>query len=158
MAGSMKTTGTEELAEALGKLGQEAPNIASKSLYDGAAVVADAYSRAVAGIRTEPFYHAGGGNKRLASPAEKAALKRVTGIAKFSKNGSEVDTIVGACEGYVTVAGERKAVKLIARSINAGTSFMERQSVFRKAQSSSKNPAQQKMIATANELMEKIIH
>lgn len=156
MAGSMKTNGTEELSAMLAQLEQEAPNIASKALYEGAGVVADAYAAAVAQIRTEPFRYATENNKRLASPAEKGALTKSTGVAKFNKNGSEVDTIVGAAEGYSTVAGKTKATKLLARSINSGTSFMVKQPVFRKASSGSRAAAQAKMVETADTLINEI--
>ena len=157
MPGSMTTNGTEELAEMLGRLGREAPQIASQALFEGARIVADEYSAAVESIITAPR---GRGedreHARFPTPEEKAALKN-SGIARFNKNGSEVNTIVGEAEGYTTVRGNRKAIKLLARSINSGTHFMHRQPVFRRAASQSRGKAQDAMVAKADELINQIV-
>ena len=155
MPGSMTTNGTKELAEMLGRLGREAPQIASQALFEGAGVVADAYKEAASHIVTASrrLHNEPGG--RLPTPEEKAALMN-TGVATFNKNGSEVDTLVGVAEGYTSVKGRRKAFKLLARSINSGTNFMQRQPVFRKASSQSRSRAQDAMVAKAEELINQI--
>lgn len=155
MAGSMKTEGTEELAAMLYKLGESANDIAKGALYEGAKVVADAYTAAVGRIQTAPRRSKETG-KRMPTPEEKEALG--VGVARFrGDGGAEVDTIVGVPEGYTTVNGRKKATKLIARSINSGTSFMQRQPVFRKAQSSSKTAAQEAMVRKADEMIEELV-
>lgn len=154
MAGGMQTNGTEQLISMLGRLGEDAPQIASKALYAGAAVVADAYSKAVDSIKTAPRRHDENG-KRLPTPEEKEAL-RATGIAKFRKDQDGVDTLVGAAEGYAMVKGKRKAIKLLARSINHGTHFMKEQPVFRRASSQSRTQAQNAMVEKADELINQI--
>lgn len=156
MPGSMTTNGTEELAEMLGRLGREAPQIASKALFEGARVVADEYKAAASSIVTSArrFHNEPGG--RLPTKEEKAALMN-TGIATFNKTGSEVDTLVGVAEGYTSVNGNRKAFKLLARSINSGTNFMQKQPVFRRASSQSRGKAQDAMVAKADELINQIV-
>lgn len=157
MPGSMRTDGTEELAAMLGQLGEEAEHIAKHALYEGAAVVANAYKSAASRIVTSArrYHNEPGG--RLPTPEEKAAVMNI-GIANFKGDGgSEVDTLIGMPEGYAMINGRRKAVKLIARSINSGTSFMKKQPVFRRAASSSRGAAQQAMIAAADEMINKII-
>ena len=160
MAMTMDTSGLEELSSMLAELGSEAQNVASGALYDGAGIVANAFKGAVNSIRTEPFRYAAGGRKRKPSPEEKAALMGKSGIAKFNKNGSEVDTIIGisGSAGYANVAGKQKAVREIARSINSGTSFMEKQPIFRKAKSSSQNAAKAAIVAKAEEMFDEIIN
>ena len=159
MAMTISTEGLTEVGEMLGKLGSKAEEVASKALYDGAGIVANAFTAAVSGIRTEPFHYVAKpdllGKKRMASPEEKAALQGKSGIAEFNKNGSEVDTIIGisGAAGYADVAGKPKAVRLIARSINSGTSFMTKQPVFRKAKSASQGPAKAAVIAKAEQLL-----
>ena len=155
MAGSVKTTGLKELEEKLGKLGAAAPKIASAALYEGAGIVANAYSEAVDSIVTgvRRFHKEPGG--RLPTPEEKAALK--SGIARFNKEGSEVNTLVGIAEGYADVRGNKKAIKLLARSINSGTSFMQKQPVFRKAASKCRKAATEAMVRKADELIEEIM-
>lgn len=159
MPGGMETTGTEELDRMLGELGQMAGPIAARALYDGAAVVANAYASAVKSIRTGPRNWPGAmrNRARYALPEEKAALMGKTGISKFNSDGGpEINTIVGVAEGYVELHGRPVAVKLLARSINSGTSFMHKQPVFRKAQRASKSAAQAAMVKTADALIEQI--
>ena len=148
MAGSMHTNGTEEISAMLRKLGEQAGEIAARGLYEGAAVVADAYRAAVSQIKTAKRRHKEG-DTRLPTPEEKAALIGASGIAKFRGDGNEINTIVGEPEGYGMINGRPKALKLIARSINSGTSFMTKQPVFRKASRSSRAAAQ---AAMANEI------
>lgn len=140
----------------LSKLGEQAEDVASGALFDGAGIVADAFSRAVDSIRTEPFTHKKA--HRLPSPEEKAALMGKTGIAKFQKNGSEVNTLVGFTRdaGYAQLGKQQKAVLVIARSINSGTSFMAKQPVLRKAASLAKGAAKTAMIAKAEKMIEEI--
>ena len=154
---SMKTEGLEELSGMLAQLGDKAEDVATGALYDGAGVVADAFSRAVANIRTEPFKYKKA--HRLPSPEEKAALAGKTGIAKFNKNGTEVDTLVGVTRsaGHVKLGSRETPVLEIARSINSGTSFMTKQPIFRRAASSSKREAENTMIEKAEQMLQEII-
>ena len=154
---TMKVTGIEELGQKLRDLGDQAVGIAAKALYNGAGVMATAYSKAFENIRTEPFRYVWNGRKRLPSPEEKAALVGASGVARFEKSDAEVNTSVGIRgAGYVNIAGRRKAVKLIANSINSGTSFMDKQPIFRQAVTNTKNSASQAIVDTADRLIEEI--
>lgn len=155
MPGAMKTNGTDELVTMLSNLSNQSLNIAASALYEGAGVVADAYSKAVDQIRTAKRRHEEPGG-RLPTPEEKESL-RATGIARFSKDADGVDTMVGVAEGYTTVRGRKKAIKLLARSINSGTSFMKKQPVFRRASNTSRKAAQDAMVAKADELINQIV-
>lgn len=157
MAMSIETSGLEELSSMLSQLGNEAENVAAGSLYDGAGVVADAFKSAVNSIRTEPFK--GKRDRRLPSPEEKAALMGKTGIAKFNRTGGEVETLIGVsgAAGYANIGGKAKAVRLIARSINSGTSFMPKQPVFRKAKSASQGKAKAAIVSKAEKMFNEII-
>ena len=86
----------QELRHAMEKLPEKAAEVAALGLYDGAGVMADAVSREVHGISTEPFKYAKGGQKRKPSPEEKAIVANANhGISKFKKNGLTVQTDVG---------------------------------------------------------------
>ena len=149
--------GTDELSNMLAKLGNEAENIASLALYEGAAVVANAMKSGAKSIRAAPFKWGTKVHPRLPSLIEKAAVSNI-GISRFRhEGGAEVNTMVGVPEGYVNINGKAKAVKLLARSINSGTSFMNKQPVFRKAISSSRGAAQGAMVSKAEELIDQII-
>lgn len=159
MAMTIRTDGIDELGKMLAQLGSKAQDVASGALFDGAGVVADAYTNATNSIKTAPFKYARPGEKRLPSPEEKAALQGKSGIARFDKSGDGVNTVIGisGAAGYANVAGKPKAVRLIARSINSGTSFMEKQPVFRKAVSSSSGAAKAAIVSKAEEMFNEII-
>ena len=101
----MKIDGMAEISELLDKMDEEAPGVAAQALYDGAAVMREAIFKEMERIRTEPFKYAKDGEMRLPSPEEKAILQEANvGIAKFDKNGVEVNTSVGFNQsGYANV-------------------------------------------------------
>ena len=158
MAMTMKTEGLEEVNRIMAQLGNRAKEVARGALYDGAGVMADAITRAVDGIKTEPFRYAAGGKTRLPSPEEKEALKGKTGSARFRDTGEEVNTIVGINprSGYADVNGKQKPVPLIARSINSGTSFMKKQPVIRRAVTQNRAAVEQAITAKAEKMFNEI--
>ena len=159
MAMTMKTDGVGELGEMLAKLEGKANEVAAYALYEGAAVVADSFKAAAGSIATQPFQYAKEGQTRLPSPEEKAAVMGKSGIAPFRDDGAEVNTMIGitGAAGYADINGKPKAVRLIARSINSGTSFMKKQPVFRKAVNSSKGRATNAIVSKAEEMFNEII-
>lgn len=158
MAITMQVEGLDKVENMLRRLGDQAEGVAARALYDGAGVMADAYASAASSIEAAPFRYAVF-QKRPPSLEEKAAVQGKTGIAKFDKNGSEVNTSVGfSGSGYVTIAGKQKAVRKIANAINSGTSFMEKQPVFRKAARTAAGPASAAIVAKADELFNQIIN
>jgi len=151
---TMKVQGMDELSEKLSRLGEAAGSIASLSLYKGAGVMADAFTAASKTIRAEKFHYVFNGHKRLPSYEEAAAVQGKIGIARFNKNGTEVDTAVGfGNAGYVEIAGKKKAVRQIANAINSGTSFMDKQPIFRQAVSRTSKAAGAVIVARAEELI-----
>jgi len=94
-----------EISQLLSQMEEEAPAIAAQALYDGAAVMQKGLTEAALSIKTAPFKYAKGGEKRLPSPEEKQiVLNAGVGIARFDKNGTEVDTSVGYnAAGYADV-------------------------------------------------------
>lgn len=156
---TISTSGFDNLDAMLARLGEHAQDVASGALFDGAGVVADAYTAAINGIVSEDFHYAAGGDKRYASHEEKDALMGKSGVAKFIKTGEEVNTLVGFSgqAGYATVGGKQKAVRLIARAINSGTSFMHKQPVFRKAVTSSQGAAKAAIISKAEQMFNELI-
>ena len=136
MAINMKVEGLLGLSEQLAQLGEDAQSVASSSLYEGAGIMATEIQNGAEGIKTAPFHFAVFGT-REPSPEEKEAILGAVGIAKFEKNGAEVNTSVGyGNTGYAMVAGKRKAIAQIANAINSGTSFMNKQPFVRKAATS----------------------
>ena len=133
----MKIDGMAEISETLSKLEERAPRIAAKALYEGAGIMADAIKSGAGSIKTAPFKWASRsrGETRLPSPEEKAIVENAAaGIARFDKNGTEVQTSVGFQNaGYAKLEGKVVPVPVIVNSINSGTSFMQKQPFVRKA-------------------------
>ena len=146
MAYNMVVTGVEELTQMLQKMGDEAQKVASMALYEGAGEMANEMERQADSIETAPFHFAVF-MTRKPSPEEKAALMGKAGIAKFDKNGTEVNTAVGyGNAGYADVAGKQKPVPQIANAINSGTSFMQKQPFVRRAAASGGPRASKKIV------------
>lgn len=160
MAYTMKAEGMEELSEMLSALEEKAPAVAARALYEGAGIMAGAVNEAAAAIKTEPFKWAAGsrGETRLPSPEEKEIVQAAAaGIAKFDKNGSEVDTSVGfKNSGYAELSGKMVPIPAIVNSINSGTSFMRKQPFVRKAASGASNRAIEAMQKRIEEEFEAI--
>ena len=160
MAFELKADGLSEVSELLGKMEDRAPAVAGKALYDGAGIMAAEIRKSAESIKTAPFKYAGNGNTRLPSPEEKEIVMAAgTGIAKFDKNGAEVNTSVGYRNaGYADLNGKKKPIPLIVNSINSGTSFMQKQPFVRKAANSGGKKsieAMKKVIETEFEAMSK---
>jgi hypothetical protein len=150
----MKVDGMVEISELLDKMDEKAPGVAAKALYEGAGIMADEIKKSTATIRTAPFKWASSrkGQTRLPSPEEKEIVMQAgAGIAKFNKNGTEVDTSVGFRNaGYAQLKGKTVPIPKIVNSINSGTSFMSKQPFVRKAASS----GGKKAIAAMKEVIE----
>lgn len=134
MAYTMKVDGIEELSEMLGQMGEKAPAVASGALYEGAGIMADELRKGADTINTGQFHYAVFVT-RLPSPEEKSIVQAAAaGIAKFKKNGTEVDTSVGFRNaGYAELKGKMVPIPKIVNAINSGTSFMKKQPFVRKA-------------------------
>jgi len=143
----LKVDGMKEISEALDKLADGATKAASAALYEGAGIMADEIRKGADSIRTEPFQYTMNG-KRLPSPEEKEiVMKASAGIAKFNKNGTEIDTSVGFRNaGYAELAGKQVPIPLIVNSINSGTSFMPKQPFVRQAAAKAAPKAMKAMI------------
>ena len=142
----MEIDGMAEVSEMLTKLEEDAPKIAAKALYEGAGIMADEIKKGAESIRTAPFKYAREGT-RFPSPEEKEIVMQAgVGIAKFNKEGAEVDTSVGYRNaGYADLNGKQKPIPVIVNAINSGTSFMTKQPFVRKAASSGGKKAMEAM-------------
>ena len=144
----MQIDGMAEVSEMLTKMEENAPKVAAGSLYVGAGIMADELKKSAETIKTAQFHYVKEGT-RLPSPEEKEiVMQAAVGIAKFDKNGTDVDTSVGFRNaGYATLAGKKKPIPVIVNSINSGTSFMQKQPFVRKAASTGGKQAMEAMKA-----------
>ena len=137
MAYQMKVDGMAEISDLLSQMADKAPAVAARALYEGAGIMAKEIEKGTETIKTAPFKYAREGT-RLPSPEEKEIVRQAAvGIAKFDKNGTEVDTSVGFRQsGYAELNGKQKPIPVIVNAINSGTSFMNKQPFVRKAANS----------------------
>lgn len=158
---SMQIEGLEELTQQLGDAQNAAVPIGKASLYEGAKIVADAITSAMQAIQTEPFrYVPEGGEKRLPSPEEKAALlSSGAGVSQHRFDGSAVSVAVmtGGKSGYKQVAGRRVASQELFNSIENGTSFMVAQPVTRRAIAKARAAASAKVQAECDARAQKLL-
>lgn len=158
----MSFEGLDKISEDLEKLEAKAPAAAARGLYDGAAVMRKAIQEEAEKIKTAEFKYARSGKERLPSPEEKSILTAANvGVAKFDKNGTEVNTSVGYGDAGYSEMGlgrqkKRKAIAQVANAINSGTSFMRKQPFVRKAANSAKARAEEAIAKTINTELEKI--
>lgn len=159
MAYTMKVDGLTEISQLLTNMAEKAPAAAAKAVYEGAGIVADEVRNQIGKISTAPFHYAVFVT-REPSPEEKAIVEQAgAGIAKFTKNGAEVETSVGfAKAGYAQLNGKTVPVAKIANAINSGTSFMKKQPFMRQAANNGGRKAidaMKKSIETSFEEMKK---
>lgn len=160
MGYEMKVDGMVEISELLSQMADAAPGVAAQALYEGAGIMAKEVNEGAASINTAPFKWASSrrGETRLPSPEEKAIVQEAAaGIARFDKNGAEVNTSVGFRNaGYAQLKGKTVPIPKIVNAINSGTSFMPKQPFVRKAARSGANKAMNAMKATIEEAFEKM--
>lgn len=157
----MKVDGLAEVSELLSQLDSQAPAVAAQGLYDGAGIMAEEIKKGAESIRTAPFHYAvfPEATNRLPTPEEKEiVMKASAGIAKFRKNGSDVDTSVGYRNaGYAEVKGKTRPIPAIVNAINSGTSFMKKQPFVRKAAKKAESKSMEAIKATIERRFNEII-
>ena len=152
----MKVEGLAEISELLSELEEQAEPVAARALYDGAGIVADAITKRAEQIKTSTKSVRNG--RRLPTPAEKEiVLKASAGIARFDKNGTEINTSIGYRNaGYADLNGKTVPIPVIVNSINSGTSFMKAQPFIRAAATKAEPKALQAMKAKVESELEAI--
>lgn len=164
MAREMKISGMDEISQMLSQCGERAEAIAAKALYNGAGTVADAVKAQMSKIKTGATTYREAYRKtgiRLPSVEEKEIVERYCqpGIKKFDKNGSEVSTSIGLkADGYAMLNGKMVPVAVIARSINSGTSFMDKQPFVKKGVNTVKKAVEAQISADIDAGMQSIIN
>ena len=147
MAYTMKTEGADEIVKMLKAVGDAAEKISGQALYKGAGVMSEAISKEARSIPTAPFHYAVFLQRKPSPEEKKIVTDARVGIAKFDREGYNVQTSVGyGNAGYGYIKGKRKAVPQIANAINSGTSFMPKQPFFRMGVSRGERSASEAMI------------
>lgn len=153
------SVGFDELAKELETIADHAGSIASKALYAGAGLMADKIRTSVENLQTEPQRkHA----SKTLLPYEKEALANGLTVEKFTQ-----DKARGYTQTAITFHGRTShrtekypdgvPTILIARSINAGTTFRKANRYFINTVNRNRKEAEEAMVSTAETEMTKLI-
>lgn len=153
------SVGFDDLIKQFDAVATHSGAIASKALYAGAGLMADKLRKSLDNIQTEESRKH---KTRMLLPYEKEALQRGLSINKFTQDKARDFT-----ETAVTFHGRtnHRTAKypdgvptiLIARSINAGTTFRRKNRWFQNVVSRNRKEAEKTMVTTAELEMKKYI-
>lgn len=143
----MKTTGINETIKMLEKIEADTDEIIEEALKEGGGIVCDVCRQEISQLRTTDQYE-GGNGKRYAKKSDIKGLLDSLGYSPVQLNGSIFDIQCG-WGGYNNNKTKKypngHANKMIANSINAGTSFQIAQPFIAKTARRSKAEALDKI-------------
>ena len=121
--------GLEEYELMLSKLEAGTEEIAGKAIYEGAKVMADAMKASIEALPVDERYVKAGEMLNGISQAQKDGLVESFGISTMQNDGGYMNVKLGF-DGYNSIRTKAfpsgQPNSLIARSVNAGTSFRQR--------------------------------
>ena len=153
----IKTSFTREIddyLQTLNRLGAEMEGRAKQAIFEGAKIIADQVKRNIEALPTDEEWGTTAQKKRGPSREEKTQIKNGLGIARMKSEQGVINTKIGYEDAGYNEKG--KAIQMIARSVNSGTSFMRRNPFFTSAVRQSSDRAKQKMIEVAEKKLEEI--
>lgn len=152
--------GLDELIKKMNRLEVDCTLAIEKSLYEGAGVMANAVKSELNAIPIDNRVVHGGEIKRGPSQIEKNGLQSSFGIAHFRHNLGTIDTSLGF-DGRSSLITKRwpsgKPNAVIAREVNSGTSYMQKNPFMARARRKGKQACEAKMKQTFEKEIEKII-
>lgn len=154
-------SGIDTYIKQLNKLQQSTKDgVVGKTVYAGAAVVADSVRRAIQALPVGDGRARDGGLVDTVTLPQKAGLLDGFGISRMKDDDGFVNVKLGFA-GYNATRTKRyprgQPNALIARSVNSGTTFRKKTRFVDKAVSASKKSAEAAMDAACNREIEKIM-
>lgn len=158
---AVKVTGIDDIITDLSNLSDEWEAISGKALYEGAAVLADALKDEINALPTRNasvFVREGDPKVRGATKEQKRGLQQSMGIAKKRTNGTTVNVSIGF-DGYNDTKTDKwpsgQPNSMIARSLESGTSFLQKTPFISKAMRKSQTKVVSKMEQAVAQELEK---
>ena len=144
----IKVVGIDSFVRDLNDLAGDTEGICKMAVYEGAKVVADSVKANINALPTRDGKYVPKGKKaRGATPEEKAALQSGFGISRMRANGT-IDVSIGF-DGYMAGGTKNypkgKPISMIARSIESGTSWLQKTPFVNRGVASSKGAAEAAM-------------
>ena len=139
-----KFRGLDTYIAQLERLNANAEGSIKKAVYDGAAVVANNIKTALNTIPVQEEYVPKGKTRKGITPEAKEGLVKGFGLAKMQNTGGYINTKAGF-KGK-NPSGVNNAT--VARQVESGTSWMQKNPVIRQATNRSKKEAEKAMQKT----------
>lgn len=150
----LRVTGIEELIKEIENSSTDSTGIAQECVKSGIEVVTDEMRSKCSSLKVSEKATKKT-QLRYCRQWEKDALLNELGYTPNRETGSVEDRKAGY-DGYaISPTGKRVAVRAIANSINAGTSFMRKQPIFQPVIRASREQAIKKMQDTFNDELKK---
>jgi len=151
--------GLDDYIARLGNLEYKAPGVCGMAIYQGAKIVADKIRSNIEALPVAESKSTKGG-RRNPTQAEKDGLLEGLGVAKKQTDGSFINVKIGM-DGYNSDVTAKypngKPNAMIARSIESGTTFMNRIPFISRAVSSTKAAAEAAMKDEVDKQIAKIM-
>lgn len=155
----MTFKGLDVYVQHLSKLDNNTDQYIGKAIYKGADVVADSIKNAINSLPTDNSFKKTG-LKSGPTSIQKEGLVHSFGISKMRRDGSALNVKIGF-DGYNRVVTKRwskgQPNAMVARSIESGTSFMQKNSFVSKGTRSAKSQCEEVMKKTIDEEIEKLM-
>ena len=158
--------GLDSYMSKLSALERSADQVAKAVIYDGAEVVADAVRKGLESLPTseydgKPWFGTPGHLARGPSEAQKKGLIDSFGITPVGTDAKGPINVHIGFDGYNSVRSAQwpqgQPNQMVARAVEKGTSFMEKNAVIKAAVSKSRRTAVKAMERRAEEEIEKIV-
>ena len=158
--GKFQFEGVDKLVAQYKELESNTEEIIGKAIYNGAGVVSKAVAGAINGISTDNRF--GTAENPVSGPTtiQKIGLQHALGIAKMRNDNGFWNVKIGF-DGYNNVKTKRwpqgQPNAMVARSIESGTSWMQKQPFMRKAEQSSRSQCEIAMGETVDKEIQRIM-
>ena len=152
--------GVDKLIQKYEKLSKDTERVIGSAIYNGAGVVMKAVESSVSNINTDN--HFGTSEHPVSGPStiQKIGLQHALGIAKMRNDNGFYNVKIGF-DGYNQVKTKRwpqgQPNMMVARSVESGTSWMQKQPFMRKAEQSSRGPCEKVMGETVDKEIQRIM-
>ena len=152
--------GVDKLVQQYERLEKDSEKIIGEAIYKGAGVVMRQVENAVQVISTDDRF--GTQENPVSGPTtiQKIGLQYALGIAKMRNDNGFRNVKIGF-DGYNNVKTKRwpngQPNMMVARSIESGTSWMQKQPFMRKAEQAARGPCEQAMSEAVDQAIRKSI-
>ena len=152
--------GVDDLISQYNKLASNSKDMVGRAIYNGAGVVMQSVKSAVDGINTDDRYGTLEDPVSGPSTIQKMGLIHSLGIARMRQDGTFWNVKIGF-DGYNRVKTKTwpngQPNMMVARSIESGTSWMQKQPFMRKAEQGSRARCEAVMSETIDKEIQKLI-